>query len=160
MPSPDSEIPPEVELAQAIGRDKRWMLWGVVGLGVIMLVVGAIGWGYSKTNNQVPISNNQTIVAEIPKESPKLVAEIKPVFAVWNGSGVAGAAGKLAEKLKSAGYDVVETKTAPNEQVGTTIELTRELLSQKDTLIKHVGPAEVKNLGSGLEYNVKVIIGK
>jgi hypothetical protein len=165
MPSQVSEITEEQEVKVAVARDQRWL---GVGVGLFVLIVGAVGGVFAfhakspSSNNQIP-NNKAEIIAEIPKEMQKPIAEIKPVFAVWNGSGVAGVAGKMAEKLKSAGYDVVETKNAPKEQIGTTVEIAKELESQKDKILELVGegaePARII-LAGDLEYSVKVIIGK
>lgn len=159
-PLPELEQP-EVDTVMIKAR-REWY----VGIGVFVvfvMVLGGVGWGYrqSQISNSQMANENTEKVTESPVASPSPVAEAKPVFAVWNGSGVAGAAGKMADKLKAEGYEVFETKNAPKEQIGTTIEMVSGLESQKEAILEIVGKAEVRVLSeSGLEYSVKIIIGK
>jgi len=138
---------------------------GIVVFVLFVAMIEIIGYFYNtQIIRQPEKSESQTTqrVSE-PKTSLAPAVEVRPVFAVWNGSGVAGAAAKMAEKLKAAGYEVVETKNAPKEQVGTTIEVTSEMENQRNDIARIVGmgadPARTV-LEGDLDYNVRVILGK
>lgn len=162
----NTELPildhPEVDIVMVKAR-REWRV-GIGVLVVFMVALGGVGWGYTKlNNNKALIINNQTkSPAEIPKESQKPIAAIKPVVAVWNGSGVTGAAGKLAEKLMTAGYNVVETKNAPKEQVGTSIMYQSELLkdSRVAKLLGELYPEAKMVVDESLSIDVRIILGK
>ncbi len=163
-PLPETDQP--VEDTVMMKAKREWSA-GIVVFSIFILVLGGVWWGYYR-NSQIinsQMTNNKTeIVAAIPKETPPPTASQlggQAVFAVWNGSGVAGAAGKMAEKLKSEGYEVVETKNAPKEQVGSTVEIGSKVLDQKEKILGLVEGSVYKPLiDESLEYSVKIIIGK
>lgn len=151
-----------------IKAKREWRV-GILVFVLFVLILGGVGWGYWQINDQTPINNNQTIAANNQVQTtnnqtiePK-IQMVKPVFAVWNGSGVAGAAGILAEKLKSDGYEVVEIKNAPS-QLGNTLSISRSLMRESESVISLLAKlgfeGHVNNLDSDLEYSVKIIIGK
>lgn len=150
-------------------KARREWRGGIVVFGLFVLVLGGVIFSYAKNNNQAPITNQQTIT---PNNQAPIINNqtiepntqiVKPVFAVWNGSGIAGAAGKMAETLKASGYEVVETKNAPKEQVGTTLELSETVIAQKEKIMQAVGVTDIParpGLAGEHEYNVLVILGK
>jgi hypothetical protein len=152
---------PQIDLVM-VKAAKDWH-YGIVLFAVMVLIVGAVAVSYSSMKvineempKQVPIASSE------PVATFNKTVETKPVFIILNGSGVTGAAAKLADNLKTLGYDVAETGNAP-VQTGTTVELTSELESQKDQIMDIVGVQNVPagpGLAGGLKYNVKVIIGK
>lgn len=162
-------ISQEVVVDTVMVKAKREWRAGIVAFCVFVMTLGIIGYYYNtQIIRQSKNSESQTtqIISE-PEKTPMptaLQSASLPVFAVWNGSGVAGAAGKLADKLKAKGYEVVETKNAPEEQVGTTVEINEELKDQEITeILNAIGLKNVTISHSRsviLEYSVKVIIGQ
>ncbi len=146
-------------------KARREWAGAVVVYILFVLTLVMVGFLYAKTqipNSNVQFTNNKTqIVTEIPKESPKQVAEINPVFAVWNGSGVVGAAGKMAETLKASGYEVSEVANAPEILSGLALEIKDEYMDQKDKLMQVTGATKYTELKqSNLKYDVRLMIGK
>jgi hypothetical protein len=83
--------------------------------------------------------------------------------AVWNGSGIAGLAGKVGNELKTAGYDVVEVANAPQTQKGTTLLLNPNVKSKETELIdvlkkNTIEVSQVDELIKG-DYEVQIILG-
>lgn len=141
-----------------------------VGIGIFALfivVLGSILWSYGQLNQKItPSPEKMEIVASnVPSPTP-IISEIKPIYAVWNGSGVAGAAGKLAEQLTAAGYEVVETKNAPATVEGTQVEVTSELSRQRGVMEGELSKLGVvvdkwsSELDNNLGYSIRITIGK
>ncbi len=161
---PEMENPVEDEVMTT--AKKEWKI-GLVVFGLFVIMLGGTVWAYQKsqiTNSQ--ISNNTTeIPKDVPVESAMPEASVKPVYAVFNGSGIPGAAAKLKAKIQAAGYEVVEVGNADKVQTGTTVEIGSAMENQKDQIIYILGlekgtePARTVLAGT-LKYNVKVIIGK
>lgn len=161
---PALEIPVEDEIMT--GAKKEWKI-GLVVFSVFVMMLGGAVWAFQKSqiiNSQI---SNKTIEMpkEVPVESAIPEASVKPVFAIFNGSGIAGAAAKLKAKIEAAGFEVVEVGNAETVQTGTTVEIGSTVANQKDEIMKVLGlekgtePAGMILAGT-LKYNVKVIIGK
>jgi len=159
-----------------MGAKKEWKI-GMVVFGVFVILLGGTVWAYTLNNqkiSEVSKSVDQK-TSEISKSVDQQVSEpvvsVKPVYAVFNGSGISGAASKLKAKIEAAGYEVVEVGNAETVQNGTTVEIVPELLSQKEEIMKILDVPNVP-AGPGLagykrpgpmgtsKYNVKVTIGK
>ena len=164
---PEMEAPVQDEVMTSAKRE--WKM-GLLVFGVFVIMLGGTVWAYILNNQKVSevsksadqqtseISNsvNQQI-----SESVAPVASVKPVFAIFNGSGISGAAGKLKTKLEAAGYEVAEVGNAETVQTGTTVEIGSLVSNQKDEILQTIGTGEYLPLrDNNLKYSVKVIIGK
>lgn len=143
---------------------KEWIA-GIVLFALFLMSVSTVGYFYhNQTNRQSENSESQiTQTVREPERSLAPVSSVKPVIVVWNGSGVAGAAGKMAEKLKEAGYQMGETRNAPKTQVGTSVAIAKELVEsdQVEKILSLVGVEKYEVMTeANLEYNVLIIIGK
>lgn len=124
-----------------------------------------IAFGYVKNTTQssriVPslspaISHPSISPSPFPKDTMRIM--------VWNGSGIAGEAGRVKNALVAAGYGSVEVSNAPKVQTGSTIKLSSVVSNSeqemKDILSKmNKEVAQVEELLEG-NYEVLLIIGK
>ena len=174
---PETDLNADLPVLEAPAQDevmtvaKREWKMGLVVFGVFVIMLGGTVWAYTLNNqkvSEISKSVNQD-TSEVSKSVDQQISEpvvsVKPVFAVFNGSGIAGAAGKMKTKIEAAGYEVVEVGNADTIQTGTTVEISSEVASQEVEIINILGlekgtePARMILAGT-LKYNVKVIIGK
>lgn len=151
--------------------------------GLFVIMLGGTVWAYTLNNQKVseislPAQAGKSVdqqISEVGKSADQQIGEpvvsVKPVFAVFNGSGISGAASKLKVKIEAAGFEVVEVGNADAIQTGTTVEMVLELESQREQIMNILDVSNVP-AGPGLagykrpgpmgtsKYNVKVIIGK
>lgn len=161
---PVFENPVEDEIMT--GAKKEWKI-GLVVFGVFVILLGGTVWAYTLNNqkiSEVSKSVDQK-TSEISKSVDRQVSEpvvsVKPVYAIFNGSGISGAASKLKAKIEAAGYEVVEVGNAETVQTGTTVEISNLVSNQKDEILQIIGTGEYIPLrDTSLKYSVKVIIGK
>lgn len=143
---------------------KQWV-GGLFAFLVLVSAVGIVGYSYFRSTKETAVTaSEKSLTVEAPQPTPTAVIAVKPVVAVWNGSGISGAAGSLAESLKKEGYEVLETKNAPKTQTGSTVFLSDKFVSQKEsieTMVKKVG---IKNPEVVVEktdsYEMRIVIGK
>lgn len=165
---PEMEAPVQDEVMTSAKRE--WKM-GLLVFGVFVMMLGGTVWAYTLNNQKVSeVSKSaEQQISEVGKSGDQQVSEpvvaVKPVFAIFNGSGISGAAGKLKIKIEAAGYEVVEVGNADAVQTGTTVEISSALENQKDEIVNILGlekgtePAGMILAGT-LKYNIKVIIGK
>lgn len=178
--APLPQMQDEVTVDPVMSGAKREWNGGIVVFLIFVVAMGMIGWGIIVNNQKIRQSvksvdqkvsdSSQPAQAgvSVTQQVSEPVKSVKPVFAVFNGSGIAGEAGRLKAKIESAGYEVVEIGNSENSQVGTTIELSSEVENQREEIQKILGlekgaePAGTVLAGitGTLKYNVKVIIGK
>lgn len=163
---PEMESPVQDEVMTV--AKKEWKI-GLLVFGVFVVMLGGTVWAFQKSQiiNSLPsqagqISNKtMEIPKEVPVESVVPEASVKPVYAVFNGSGISGAASKLKAKIEAAGYEVVDVGNTETVQNGTTVEISNLVSNQKDEILQIIGTGEYVPLrDTSLKYSVKVIIGK
>jgi transcription elongation GreA/GreB family factor len=161
---PVFENPVEDEIMT--GAKKEWKI-GLVVFGVFVVMLGGTVWAYTLNNHKISEVSKSVDqkTSEISKSVDQQVSEpvvsVKPVYAIFNGSGISGAAGKLKAKIEAAGYEVVEVGNAETVQTGTTVEISNLVSNQKDEILQIIGTGEYIPLrDTSLKYSVKVIIGK
>lgn len=140
--------------------------------GLSLFLIFTIMWitvVYLKTiSQQQDMPNNKSEVALPSPSSFEAITkeEIHYKYAVWNGSGIANYAKKVADDLTSRGIVVGEVKNAPSQIKGTTVKVVDKLESKKQIIemdLNAVGIEVVKfeyDLDAANEYNVLVILGK
>jgi hypothetical protein len=145
-------------------KAKKDMVFGFVAFALLLVVVGGVAVMYSRqaiSDIAMEPTSTATTIPILVSPSPMLVA---PTFAVFNGSGVAGAAAKVATKVEGLGYEVKSTGNAAAAQTGTTISISRSIGAQKDKLVEELKGVGIEGkalvLEDDLEYSVKIIIGK
>jgi len=167
---PVLENPVEDEIMTS--AKKEWKIAMVV-FGVFVILLGGTVWAYTLNNQKMSESsktvNQDTSEVSLPAQAGKSVDQqvsepvvsVKPVYAIFNGSGISGAAGKLKAKIEAAGYEVVEVGNAETVQNGTTVEISNLVSNQKDEILQIIGTGEYIPLrDTSLKYSVKVTIGK
>lgn len=167
-----NEAVPEMEVVEPLvdtvmlKAKKEWKV-AIFVFAIFVALTAMVSWGYLQNSKQIS-EVSKTVdqkTSEVSKSADQQISEpvvaVKPVFAVLNGSGVAGAAGKLKTKIEAAGYTVIEVSNASQTQDGTTIEINSLVLDQKDEILKVIGEGEYSPLRDiSLAYNVRVVIGK
>lgn len=142
--------------------DKTWFGSGVAIFLGIVGIVGYLLWHDVGEANR--LAQNEAFVAPKASITPKIapeqsLEELK--FAIWNGSGVGGAAGKMAQKLTTDGHIVVEAKNAPKRSQSTLVKISRNVASQQNEISKLLGIEQVEvGLSSELSYNVLIVLGE
>jgi hypothetical protein len=160
----------EIQDEVMIKAKQEWKR-GIVFLTLFLVLSGGVVYGYYRYSlKQEPVASLAPALPSptpAPTRSPSAAAvtEVKPRIAVWNGSGVAGAAGALAAKLNDSGYRVSETKNAPEEQAGTTLFLSSELRDQEAELVADleslgVSITTVEVLESSEDYDARIVLGQ
>ena len=140
---------------------RRWA-GGIALFTLFIIGIGCVGLGYYKTQT---IVREQVAVPTQTLPSPTVTPTPLPLrVAVWNGSGIAGSAGKAGEELKNEGFDVVEVSNAPSIQTGITLLLSPSALSRemeiKSALTKYKREVvRVEKLTTG-EYDALIILGR
>lgn len=162
-------------------RSINWLVY--ILLLVIITLLGGIAFLLiqNRSNNKIVVSNELQAVDE--KESP--IAENQPIeepkepqaeepaeeidttklsIKVFNGSGVAGAAGKVKDFLVSKEYEKVETGNYSSEEVtGSTIYYSQDNLEEEarwlaDILKDKDIQAEVKLASTDEEKSAELVI--
>lgn len=141
-------------------NDRQLFGMQIFFFGLILIMVGVIGYLYSSDVNGQVVKQETSI---IPSSSPMTTPNHRetPKLSILNASGVVGAAAKFAEQVKSQGYEVVEVGNAPKIQSGNTLFAVENTLEVNDPIVKMLKVEEVLDLvdrSSG--YNVKVVLGK
>ena len=170
MLSQPNETPEDIELHQAISRDKRWLGLGVIGFGFVLMMVGGVGWGYDRLNhsNIKPLEKSE-ITIETPIESQKPQEEQRQNYSIeiLNGSGVTGAASGAAKKVEERFQEIGDDKltiTTGNgpAQTGTTIQYKSDGLrrSKLAATLSELYPEAKSSVLDSITGEVKIILGK
>lgn len=137
-------------------RKNSW-LYGigiVFAFGVLLIAVGVSLVSLKAVSPQrpSPVSSSAPELTPMPSPTPETVRSDVAVE-VLNASGIAGAAGKLADTLETLGYTVVKTGNAPRVK-DTTVAFGRNVSdTQKQILTADLVSAGVRASISGVLTN-------
>ncbi len=101
---------------------------------LLLLLANAVFFFFLIRNLQKPAPAKPTAVVSTATPAPE-VDKSEWIFEVLNGSGVAGAAGIVADGLTSAGYSVVKTDNADTSDYSETQILVKSVLKDKVDLL-------------------------
>jgi hypothetical protein len=105
----------------------------VVGI-VLIAVVNGSSSPESSTRGHVTGTTHASVGSTTTTTSSRQVK-----VAVFNGSGVQGAATNTANRLRGLGYAIVTTGNAATNQTGTTVACKAGPSTQTDALVRNVG---------------------
>lgn len=142
--------------------DKAWFAGGVGLFLVILVTLGYLSQATWWRDDQLTeISEQVASPSSVEPSSSPVVTQQKLIFAVWNGSQVAGQAAKLANTIKTDGYQVVEVKNAPERVSETVVYLASEVELQRETVAKYLRQGtKIEKLESQFPYNILIVIGE
>lgn len=144
----------------------------LITAAVIIVIVLASTWVIKSFFGGSPESKTKTesqpIQTPIPTPSPTLAVKLERSewsFEVLNGSGVSGAAKKLADQLKSLGYQVVKAANADKDTyTQNQIYVKAELKDKVDLVIADLKDfVKIASVAGELEdstASARIIIGK
>lgn len=112
------------------GLPLRAMVMVLLFLGVIFLLVGfqAMGGSGNSDDDSAPVSTVTSNTAPAPKP-----AAPKSDVRVYNVSGQEGVAGRTADKLRNAGYNVTDVSNLSLPDVSTTTVYFSDAAGERDT---------------------------
>lgn len=118
-------------------RSKNGKLGKILLLIIVVLILLVAGWYFMRNRN---VAQPAPVATPVPTETPLPINE--PVFnrsdwslEILNGSGVAGAAKKLADKIQAQGYPIVKTGNAEKDNYSQTQILVKISLQDQVELI-------------------------
>lgn len=156
----------EEDVPQEKSNQKLFVIGAILtGLVIIAVIVFLIS---ARNNISEPVNSPEP--TSTPVSSPSATPKITLVRSDWslevlNGSGVSGAAKKVADKLIALGYQVVKTGNADRDDyTNTQILVKKELLERIDLVIADLkDTAKIASVAGELNdstASARIIIGK
>lgn len=145
--------------------NKKLLVLGGIGLGIVVVATVVLFTFYSM-QPQEATKENQTEILPTPTMIPKQVLiRSKWSFEVLNGSGIAGAAKKVADRLIALGYQVVEIGNADRQTYkGNGLFVRQEMMNEVDLMVADlkdtVTIATVAGILKDSTTSARLIIGK
>jgi hypothetical protein len=160
--SSDNEIPPKPKKRSSL------VFWIVIpGIFLLGAIVGGIIFyqrGVSK--GQEEVLGPTPAVSATPTASPSATFDLsKYTIAVYNGSGIAGEAGKVKTLLTNAGFKVSTTTNAANYDYTKTIIKAKSAVEKaytdklNETLLKTYEVDTLQTLATSSATDVQVVVG-
>jgi hypothetical protein len=160
--SMDQEVPLEK-------RNNRIYLVGIIITAIVLLVTGVVL--YLKITQ--PVSAPQTVTPQVVEDdtlveikitpAPVATSEAKLTLEILNGSGVAGAAGRIADTFVKLGYIIVGTGNA-DSQTGNSLLINEKQKSQNtNSLLKDMSTLKISSVSgyfTDSTASARIILGK
>lgn len=145
--------------------NKKLFIFGGITLALIVLMSGGFLLSYLKNPPQEEKAVTPVASEPEPTEVPEALNRSQISFEVLNGSGVSGAAKKLADELTALGYFVIKSgnadkQTYPDTQIYISKEMeekTEEILADLANLVKI---ATVSGELKDSTASARIILGK
>lgn len=103
---------------------------------LLLIIFGILGFKFFKSKKAVKPENPVPSATQIPTPTPQSVLNRADwSFEVLNGSGAAGLAKKIADKLKDLGYPVIKTGNADRDDYPKTAIFVKSSLKDKLDLV-------------------------
>ncbi len=152
-------------------RLSKRLLFFLLFFVVVLLLLGGLFYFLSQGSKEEPktisLDQTPTVTEEVSETpTPTEIDRSEIDLAVQNGSGVAGAAGKIADSLKKLGYNITSTGNADNfDYEDITIQVKKgqeDLLSalQEDLSKEFTVGSSSATLSANLTYDALIIVGK
>lgn len=142
----------------------------VILLVVVFMLVGLYFLGAYKKGQLQSLIPSQPTPTSVPAQKPTVTPtpakldRSKLEIIVLNGSGVAGAAGDISDKLKKLGYKIQSTSNASKfDYKGVTIFITEENKAYLDLLKKDLAEEDATietTIDDKIKADAEVIVGK
>jgi outer membrane biosynthesis protein TonB len=147
------------------------IFWIIIpGIFILGAILGGIIF-YQKGVNKIaveatPTSTASAQVTNQPSSSPSATIDIsKYDVGIFNGSGIAGEAGKAKTLLETAGFSVISTGNAATYDYTKTIIKAKSTIEAsviqklKDTLSKNYIVGENQTLATSSTTDIQVVVG-
>lgn len=136
------------------GLPLRAMVMVLLFLGVIFLLLGwqAIGTGGNSDDESLPVS---TVTTTTQKSTTRVAAPERADVRVFNISGIDGVAGRTADRLKAAGFNVTEVGNLSLPEVGATTVFFTDAEGEQNT-----AEAIGKQLGAPVKPRIPEVVGQ
>lgn len=148
---------------------KNSKLYIVAIVALVLVILGSIFFLFPQIKDKMSslISKPTPTQAPTPtltKVPEKILKREEWKFEVLNGSGVSGAAGELAKKLKDKGYTEVKTGNADTQVDTTQIFVAKSKKSDGDLVLKDikdiVSSASISGVLDGDDVSMRIVLGK
>lgn len=144
---------------------KKLLIWAGVVLGIIMLMVFGMRLFSAKEVDQKPKPTPTHFQTPTPTPQPQRIDRSQWTLEVLNGSGVTGAAKKVADKLKDLGYQVIKIGNADKDDyTKTQIYVKKELEDKINLVVADLKDAvKIASMAGQLQNSTasaRIIIGK
>ena len=156
---------------EKIRRDGSPVLWILIpGIFILGAILGGVVF-YQKGVNTIDTKDIPTPISSvapsvIPSPTPAANVDISKFdIAVFNGSGIAGEAGKAKDLLTKAGFTVISTANAATYDYTKTIIKAKEEVDAsviqkiKDALSKNYVMGESQTLTATATTDIQIIVG-
>jgi len=167
------EKPPHYtqEIPQTVAKDKSPVFWILIpGIFILGAILGGV-YFYQKSVNTISVESTPTPIASsipsvTPTATPKTNVDVSKFdVAIYNGSGIAGEAGKVKTLLTEAGFNVVSTGNAATYDFTKTIIKAKSTVDAaviqkvKDALSKDYVIGDSQTLSSSSTTDIQVVVG-
>lgn len=161
----EEPIPPAPEESNLDKKNKKIFLIGIVLIVIILSATGLLLFlilGGEKEKKTIKV---EPVKEEVKKPVEKKLVKEDWTLEVLNGSGVKGLASKKAESLEEAGYTVVKTGNADNQNYEKTELYVSEALEKNANLLiedlkELYKVTEVKGKLTDSTASARIILGK
>lgn len=157
------------KLPSGLPLQKPLLLLGalLLGFGIVFLILRFVLGGGLPGSTPSPTENTQTQpeATPTPEPTPEAANPADYPIRVLNGTLVTGEAGRLADTLKSAGFEVTETKNATSSafiatQLRVNSDVPESIVDQLKTLLSETYQTVESNTFSDSTVQVEIIIGR
>lgn len=152
-------------------KQKSPVFWILIpGIFILGAILGGIVFYQNNvTSNETkttptPQASTAAIATTVPSASPSAkISEFD--IAIYNGSGIAGEAGKVKTLLESAGFTVVSTGNAATYDYTKTIIKAKSSIDAsvitklKETLSKNYSVGDSQTLSSSSTTDIQIVVG-
>lgn len=168
-PSEEIVVPEEDIPVPGDQNNQKIFIFGCISFVVICLLTGLMF--YLKSQNSNNNTSTQPIENKIESSSSASLSNQESLnksdwtFEVLNGSGVAGAAKSIANKIQNLGYTVVKTGNADKNNYPNTLLLIAETSTQSSVLLlkdlnDNLGISTISGTFNDSAASARIIVGK
>ena len=156
---------------EKIKKDASPVIWILIpGIFILGAILGGVVF-YQKGVNTIDIKETPTPISSIapsatPSSTPAANVDVSKFdVAIFNGSGIAGEAGRAKDLLTKAGFNVTSTANAATYDYTKTIIKTKAAVDAsviqkiKDALSKNYVMGESQTLAATATTDIQIIIG-
>ncbi len=156
---------------QEVAKEKSPVFWILIpGIFILGAILGGIVF-YQKGVNTIDVDTTPAPVASAapaitPTSTPSANVDVSKFnVAIFNGSGIAGEAGKVKDLLTNAGFNIVSTGNAATYDYTKTIIKAKSTVGTsviqkiKDALSKVYVIGDPQTLSSSSTTDIQVVVG-
>lgn len=156
---------------QDVAKEKSPVFWILIpGIFILGAILGGV-YFYQNGVNTIKVEPTPTpaavaITTPTPSSSPSATIDVSKFdVAVFNGSGIAGEAGKVKDLLTTAGFNVVSTGNAATYDYTKTIIKAKSTVGAsviqkiKDALSKVYVLGDSQTLSSSSTTDIQIVVG-